>query len=596
MSQLAADLSMPHDEAELLRAHYGSASIILEYGSGGSTLLAASMPGKYVVSVDHDARRAMTLQTRIDQAALPSPAVVWHAEAGSATSAADQLQAYLFDIWTEPFFRQPDLVFIQGKWPAACLLATALRTRKLVTVLVADPQDQIGEFGVIDLLGAGEPVGGFLSYRLDPASFAGDGPRQEAQALLQAVQDESEAPRMRADPSTLKPDLPVAGLLRNHSRPHDGQPDSLYTLFRPGWQGRARTFFERNRARARLLAHPTFLDGLAEALGPEGLVAFPVTPIPLQETLDLPVEGSIDGGQTESPLYVVADPADESAALDRLAACHPSHRFIGFVRDLVPALMMQRGDLVFSPIPTDLQVTAITLILATPRSGSSLLADIVTDIGAGNAAEHLRYVENAILGSDYCFDLRAAFRNVLNFGSVRGRFATKVITHFAQDALTTTNAMQHCKEQIAGIPVHVVLLDRSDKAAQAVSGYFASQRGLWHVTSNAEQKRFRTAGSPHVEFHELLGWYFDYQWQSRFLATLRPAFEQMLVLNYESDLLNQDLTHMAERLTEFLELPRRCKAPVLKRTRRRLRLSNETNRAAEMAFRDAYFAIFRREP
>ena len=48
-------LTLPPAEAEALRAAYAIADVILEYGSGGSTALAAEMPGKTVFSVESDA-------------------------------------------------------------------------------------------------------------------------------------------------------------------------------------------------------------------------------------------------------------------------------------------------------------------------------------------------------------------------------------------------------------------------------------------------------------------------------------------------------------------------------------------------------------
>lgn len=42
---------MPPAEAEALRMAYEEAEVILEYGSGGSTVVAAELPGKHVTSV-----------------------------------------------------------------------------------------------------------------------------------------------------------------------------------------------------------------------------------------------------------------------------------------------------------------------------------------------------------------------------------------------------------------------------------------------------------------------------------------------------------------------------------------------------------------
>ena len=46
------ELTLPEAEAALLRETYDRAGVILEYGSGGSTVLAAEQPGKTVPSVE----------------------------------------------------------------------------------------------------------------------------------------------------------------------------------------------------------------------------------------------------------------------------------------------------------------------------------------------------------------------------------------------------------------------------------------------------------------------------------------------------------------------------------------------------------------
>src|SRR5690554_280256 len=48
------ELTLPEAEAERVAAAYGGADVILEYGSGGSTMLASEMPGKKVFSVESD--------------------------------------------------------------------------------------------------------------------------------------------------------------------------------------------------------------------------------------------------------------------------------------------------------------------------------------------------------------------------------------------------------------------------------------------------------------------------------------------------------------------------------------------------------------
>ena len=48
------DLTMPGAEAELLSQHYEDPDVILEYGLGGSSVMASEMEGKHITSVESD--------------------------------------------------------------------------------------------------------------------------------------------------------------------------------------------------------------------------------------------------------------------------------------------------------------------------------------------------------------------------------------------------------------------------------------------------------------------------------------------------------------------------------------------------------------
>src|SRR5690554_3693764 len=111
-------LTLPEIEAAHLRSAYAEAQVILEYGSGGSTRVAAEMPGKLVFSVESDRDWAITLQAELDTAQLPSPAIVYHADIGETgkwgrpknAESWQKFHRYPIAIWDEPFFRHPDLV------------------------------------------------------------------------------------------------------------------------------------------------------------------------------------------------------------------------------------------------------------------------------------------------------------------------------------------------------------------------------------------------------------------------------------------------------------------------------------------------------
>ena len=127
-------------------AAYAQARVILEYGSGGSTLHAARQPGKYVISVESDRMWAIRLQNRIDAECTPSPVVVHHVDIGPTgdwgrpldTTHWARFHRYPTHVWAEPFFRHPDVVLIDGRMRAACFVATFLRISRPVTVLFDD--------------------------------------------------------------------------------------------------------------------------------------------------------------------------------------------------------------------------------------------------------------------------------------------------------------------------------------------------------------------------------------------------------------------------------------------------------------------------
>jgi hypothetical protein len=173
------ELSFPKAEAKRLRSTYATTRVILEYGSGGSSVLASQHPGKLVFSVESDRNWALRLQAEIDTRALPSPAHVYYVDIGPTGNWGRPLgpegwtrfYRYPLAIWDEPFFRQPDVILIDGRFRPACLMAVLLRTQKRVTVLFDDYAERPAYHSVEAFLKPTEIVGRMAVFDVEPKPF-----------------------------------------------------------------------------------------------------------------------------------------------------------------------------------------------------------------------------------------------------------------------------------------------------------------------------------------------------------------------------------------------------------------------------------------
>lgn len=135
---------MPEAEKQYLTTVYERAQVILEYGSGGSTRVAAAMPGKYIMSVESDLQWVRDLRHELADA--KSPVVLQHVDIGETgpwgrpvnDASWRVYHNYPNSVWDQPWFRQPDVVLIDGRFRTACLAAVVMHTAKQVTVLFDD--------------------------------------------------------------------------------------------------------------------------------------------------------------------------------------------------------------------------------------------------------------------------------------------------------------------------------------------------------------------------------------------------------------------------------------------------------------------------
>lgn len=172
-------LTFPPEEALFVFQRYSAATAILEYGSGGSTVLAAQL-GKPVVAVESDAAWAARLADRLEREGLAAslhpvdigPTGDWGRP--RSTEGAARYHRYALSVWDRPDLRHPDLVLIDGRFRAACLAATMLRISRPVTVLFDDYLNRPFYHGVEKLVRRAETVGRMARFEVEPGPIPPD--------------------------------------------------------------------------------------------------------------------------------------------------------------------------------------------------------------------------------------------------------------------------------------------------------------------------------------------------------------------------------------------------------------------------------------
>lgn len=173
-------LTLPEDESREVARQYASADTILEYGSGGSTVLAAEMAGKTIFSVESDPRWLCRLGTYLQASAPASMAVMYYADIGATgdwgrptgNEGRANYPDYSAGIWQQEFFRQPEVVLIDGRFRPACFLVCAALTKAPVTVLFDDYADRPHYHYVEAVVRPSRMVGRMAVFELAPGDFS----------------------------------------------------------------------------------------------------------------------------------------------------------------------------------------------------------------------------------------------------------------------------------------------------------------------------------------------------------------------------------------------------------------------------------------
>ena len=188
------DLTMPAAEAEALHTAYAGAGVVLEYGSGGSTLMAAEA-GAEVWSVESDAAWAAMMQGWFAQNPAKGRAHVLHADIGPTRDwghPADDSRLrhwpdYALKVWEAPGFRHPDVVLVDGRFRLACFLTAAYRITRPVTLFFDDYAPRAAYHKAATLCAPTQMIGRMARFDLSPQTLTPDRIRAYIKALVQPL-------------------------------------------------------------------------------------------------------------------------------------------------------------------------------------------------------------------------------------------------------------------------------------------------------------------------------------------------------------------------------------------------------------------------
>jgi hypothetical protein len=166
-------LTFPQAEADAVRAAFASANEILEYGSGGSTVVAAQL-GKRIISVESDPDWAERMTTTL--AGISDQARVHYVDIGETRQwgypkwrdGFERYHGYALSVWDRPDLSEPDLVLIDGRFRKACLAAVRMRAKRKTTVLFDDYTERDFYHAVEKIATIEETIGRMARFTVTP--------------------------------------------------------------------------------------------------------------------------------------------------------------------------------------------------------------------------------------------------------------------------------------------------------------------------------------------------------------------------------------------------------------------------------------------
>lgn len=187
------ELTLPDLEAAHVRAAFEAADVILEYGSGGSTVMASEMLGKTITSIETDKDWTEMLLAWFAQNPGQSQANVIWADIGKTRvwgrpvnkDHIDEYAKYSLEYWMLEGAPHPDVVFVDGRFRAACVLATAFNCKRKTRVLVDDYIRRSSYHAVEKFVGAPRLIGRMAEFKITPTPI----PAEHLLEIITLMQD-----------------------------------------------------------------------------------------------------------------------------------------------------------------------------------------------------------------------------------------------------------------------------------------------------------------------------------------------------------------------------------------------------------------------
>lgn len=176
------ELTFPEAETAFLRDAYARAEVILEYGSGGSTVLGAEL-GKRVLSVESDKGWARMMQRWFAENPPGGEVDVIWSNVGATQKWGYPIDdnnwtryaRYPLQVWDRAGFEHPDTVLVDGRFRVGCALATAFRISRPVALYFDDYVNRKRYHEVESFIGApAQTEGRMVRFDLEPTPLPPD--------------------------------------------------------------------------------------------------------------------------------------------------------------------------------------------------------------------------------------------------------------------------------------------------------------------------------------------------------------------------------------------------------------------------------------